>query len=163
MRIGVIAVLALLGACTTPSTPEQATFFGLEGAWRGTGTFQGMPSNVTARFAPDSDGIWTLDIEIAAARPGGEPVVFTGRARYLMEAALPVGGAWSDSMGSDYSISPRIEDGALIVDWGPEAPVRSRSEYRVQDDGDLQIDDFAPGRDGTLRRFATAELRRATP
>lgn len=159
MRIGIITSFLIIAACATPAPPPP-TFFGLEGAWRGTGTFQGMPSNVAARFEPATDGDWTLDLEVVAARPGGEPTVFTGHARYAMAAGNPASGAWFDSLGSTYSISPRIENGVLIVDWGPEAPVRGRSEYRLQDDGDLQIEDFAPNRNGDLRRFATAELNK---
>lgn len=165
MRLfGVLAMLALAACSTLSGNSGAPQFYGFEGSWRGTGTFQGLPSNVEARFAPEGESAWTLDIAIVAARDGGalEPVNFSGHARYDMSDRGPMGGHWTDSFGSDYSIAPRIDGGALIVDWGPEAQMRGRSEYRIQADGDLQIDDFVRGEDGQHRRFATAELRRTT-
>ena len=123
--------------------------------------FQGMPSMVEARVAPLMGGqVWSLDVSVTATPPNGEAVRFTGRAQYAVREGAPIAGNWIDTTGAAYAIAPRIENGVLIVNWGEDAPVRGRSEYRLQDDGDLQIDDFIPGRDGQQRRFATAELHR---
>lgn len=152
-------VCLLLAGCATTAAPRRTPFSDFEGAWRGVGTFQGLPSAVEARFAPIEGGAWSLDINVIATPPTGAPTNFTGHAQYTMADGAPTGGKWTDSQGSAYAIAPRFEDGALIVDWGEGAAVRGRSEYRLQEDGDLQIDDFAPNRSGEVRRFATAELR----
>lgn len=158
-KVSLFAVVYLaLAACVTP--PGAGHFSALAGQWQGAGTFQGMPSRVQANFARDRQGDWGLEIEILATPAKGEPIRFTGKARYQMRGREPVGGSWSDSMGSDYTISPRFVAGALIVAWGPEALARARSEYRILADGRLQIDDFAPASNGELRRFANATLQR---
>jgi hypothetical protein len=153
-------ICLLLSSCATTAL-EPTPFSDFAGPWRGTGTFQGLPSVVEARFAPlQGGGVWELDINIVATPPSGAPVNFAGHAEYTMTDGAPTGGNWTDNQGSAYALAPRFENGALVVDWGDGAAVRGRSEYRLQDDGDLQIDDFAPSRGGEMRRFATAELQR---
>ncbi len=153
-------LLCFEAACATLA--QSNGFGGLEGRWRGAGQFQGMPSTVEAQFAPLLGArAWALDIDIEARPPAGEPIRFSGRAQYVLRDGALAGGNWIDSQGATYALAPRRENGALIVDWSEGASVRGRSEYRIQPDGDLQIDDFVPGPDGAMRRFATAELRRA--
>lgn len=52
-----------------------------------------------------------------------------------------------------------LRHGALIVDWGNGSTL-GRSEYRIEADGDLRVEDFIQTPDGQWRSFALAELRR---
>jgi hypothetical protein len=161
--IAAIAVVCFLfaGATSAANAVSPTSFYGFEGTWQGTGTFQGSPSTVDAKFSPILDGHgWALDVSVTAKRADGTTVRFLGRGQYVVKTGALTGGNWIDSGGSAYAIAPSFENGVLVVDWGKAAPVRGRSEYRLTANGELVIDDFAPDASGTQRRFATATLRR---
>lgn len=150
-----IPLIFTLGCATAMAQPFS--FAALEGAWRGQGTFRGAPSEVSATFAPLFEGAaWSLDVDIRFNAGNGQPQRFQGRGGYAMRAGAPIGGSWVDNFGNAYAIAPRIEDGALIVDWGQGG----RSIYRLEADGDLHIEDSIRAADGAWRSFATAELSR---
>jgi|CXWL01.1.fsa_nt_gi hypothetical protein len=149
--LALIPMIFALGCATAVAQPFS--FASLEGQWRGQGTFRGAPSEVSATIEPLFDGAaWSLDIDIRFAAANGQAQRFQGRGGYALRAGAPVGGSWVDNFGNAYAINPRIEGDALIVDWGQGG----RSEYRIEPDGDLRIEDSIGG-----RSFAVAELRRA--
>lgn len=163
MRQVLISLFLLASAaCTTGVSASPPSFFGYEGAWRGSGTFQGMPSMVEVQVSPILEGgAWALDVTVLATPANGPLIRFIGRAQYVVRDGAPVTGNWVDSQGSAYVIAPSLENGALIVDWGEGASARGRSEYRLTEAGELRIDDFVPNAAGEQRRFATATLRRS--
>jgi hypothetical protein len=130
----------------------------LEGAWAGEGSFQGAASRVTAEFAPALEGaFWTLDVATHFDADGA-PAVFAGRAYYRFAEGAEPEGRWFDSFGSYFALTPRVEDGAFVVDWG-DAGESGRSVYRLSDDGALSIEDSVLG-GAEFTVFATATLRR---
>jgi hypothetical protein len=151
--------MAILAGClltTTAAAEPSLKRFG--GDWSGAGSFQGAPSTVNARFAPLYDGkFWTLDVEVGFADPAGKPASFNGRATYPVTATGLRTGDWIDSAGNDYAIEPTLENDVLVVLWKDGA---GKSEYRIEPDGDLRIEDFARGAGKRWRRFAHAELKR---
>jgi len=153
-----VSVFFTIGCAT--ATAQPFSFASLEGQWRGQGTFRGAPSDVSAAFAPIFDGsAYSLDIDVRFTPANGAPMRFQGRGGYALRNGAPVGGSWVDSFGNSYAIAPRLENNALIVDWG-NGTVLGRSEYRIEAEGDLRIEDFVQAEDGQWRRFALAELRR---
>ncbi|GAM99700.1 hypothetical protein U91I_03355 [alpha proteobacterium U9-1i] len=155
-----LASIALTIGCAT-AMAQPLSFSALEGQWRGQGTFRGAPSEVTATFAPMFEGAaYTLDIDVRFTPANGQPTRFQGKGGYALRNGAPVGGSWIDNFGNGYAISPRFEDNALIVDWGT-ATFHGRSEYRLEADGDLRVEDFVQGQGGQWQSFALAELRRA--
>ncbi len=153
-----VSVLLTIGCATAVAQPFS--FASLDGQWRGQGTFRGAPSEVSATFAPIFDGgAYSLDIDVRFTPVNAQPMRFQGRGGYALRNGAPVGGSWVDNFGNAYAISPRFEHGALIVDWGNGSTL-GRSEYRIEADGDLRVEDFIQTPDGQWRSFALAELRR---
>ena len=143
---------------TTAAAAAEPSLQRFGGDWSGTGSFQGAPSRVDARFAPLYDGkFWTLDVEVRFADAAGRPASFNGRATYPVTATGLGTGDWIDSAGNDYAIEPMLENDVLVVLWKDRT---GKSEYRIEPDGDLRIEDFSRGSDGQWRRFARAELKR---
>lgn len=158
--LAVLSFLAIVGCASAGAQQTASPFAPFEGAWRGEGRFQGAPSQVNAEFAPLFDGAaWGLDIDIRFTPANGAQQNFSGRAGYAMRGGALTGGAWIDSAGNGYALSPNFQGGALIVGWGSER-VNGRSEYRIEGDGDLIVTDSIETPQG-WRPFATAELRRA--
>ena len=160
MRALIVSLLLFATACASARAESTDTFQSLAGEWHGQGQFQGAPSEVSARFAPLFDGgAWSLDIDIRFSPPGRAAMRFQGRGGYVLREGVPVGGTWVDSFANAYEITPRLEGGALVVDWGEEG-VSGRSVYRALPTGGLRIEDMIQAQDGQWRTFATAELQR---
>ena len=156
-----LALLFMLSACASAHAEPAAGFAALTGSWAGRGQFQGAPSEVNARFEPLFDGgAWSLDIDVRFVPQGRPPMRFQGRAAYVLRDGAPAGGAWIDSFANAYEITPRFEAGVLVVDWG-EGQVAGRSQYSIEPDGDLLVEDFTRAADGAWRQFARAELQKA--
>jgi len=162
MRHLIALALIVLVGCASAGAQPASPFAPFQGSWRGEGRFQGAPSDVDATFAPLFGGAaWSLDVDIRFTPPNAPAAQrFRGRAGYAMRNGALTGGSWVDSGGNGYALTPRFEDGALIVGWGA-GQVNGRSEYRIETDGDLAIIDSIETPQG-WRQFATAELRRAS-
>jgi hypothetical protein len=160
MRALIFSLLLLAAGCVSARAEPTSEFQELSGAWRGQGQFQGAPSEVEARFAPLFDGAaWSLDIDIRFSPPGRAPMRFQGRGGYVLRDGALAGGAWVDSYGNAYEITPRIEADALVVDWGEDGLV-GRSTYRILANGHLRVEDMIQAQDGQWRLFATADLQK---
>jgi hypothetical protein len=157
-RLQLLVLTTILTGCATHRATDAISMF--TGTWHGVGTFQKMPSKVDARFTSDGPDNLSLTINIVATPANGKSIAFTGNGRYQRQGNQHWIGNWSDSTGAAYGIQPTFTQGALVVDWGPDAPVRGRSEYQILSSGQLQIDDYVPRAPNDLQLFATATLQR---
>lgn len=160
MRNATLALLFMLFGPAAHAEP-LALLEGLSGNWRGAGSFQGSPSQVSAAFSPLFDGAaWALDIDVRFARDGAPPQAFAGRAAYVVRDGALADGVWVDSTANAYKLTPHVEEGTLIVEWG-DANLAGQSTYRLVANDSLQIVDFVRTSSGEYRRFADAMLQRA--
>ncbi len=155
MRALIVSLVLLTAGCASARAEPTDPFQGFAGNWAGQGQFQGAPSEVNAHFAPLFDGgAWSLDIRFSV--PGRTPMRFQGRGGYVLRDGAPVGGTWVDSFANAYEITPRLEAGALVVDWG----VTGRRFYSLLANGNLRIEDMIQAPDGQWRTFSLVELQR---
>jgi hypothetical protein len=148
-----VAALLLLAAALPAAAQDVAALSSLTGSWRGPGMVRGNASEAALEIRPVLGGrLIELSYRVgsfegrAFYRPGGE-----GRWR----------GTWFDSHGASFPIEARLEGRVLTADWGATLAERSRTIYRLTEDGTLEIGDSVTLADGSRRDFASHRLRRA--
>ncbi len=152
-----ISIAASLGCAAAAAAQDSVSFADLQGAWSGSGRFQGLPSTVDATFQPALGGsFWRLTYAVEAASDDG-PVRFAGEGLYPAAMTATAEGRWFDVRGAALPTRPRFDGGALVVEW-TEGDTAGRSTYAPDDDG-LRVTD-AVIVDGEAEIFAQAELRR---
>lgn len=136
---------------------ELSPFDPLLGEWTGTGNLRGAPVNVTYSWKKMlADKFVSLDYGTTDPKTGRE--AFSGHAMYK-----PAEGTWHDSNGAIYPISWKMEDGAIISEWGIAGTIQGKSVYRVKAADEVEVVDYVKGRSGAWSEFAhyTAHRKRA--
>lgn len=133
----------------------------LHGTWSGSAKLFGQAVHTTASWESVLEGRFTR-LELAHRQSTAEgPVMFAGHS-YVTSVgkdAATTTGTWFDSSGAVRPQRLRVDDGALVVDWGDEETEVGRSTYTLREDGTLVVRDFVQ-REGGYQPFGGGELTR---
>jgi hypothetical protein len=153
-RRGALMVGLLLAIQPAMARADGGSLDWLIGKWAGTGTSFGKPSEARFEAAPALDGKF-VELRYAITKP----ILFEGRAFYRQ---TPKGwdARWFDSRGMVFPISAAVSGKMLTSDWGSPDTERGRTEYRLLDDGRLEVRDTVLGKDGQYGEFARQTFTR---
>jgi hypothetical protein len=163
-RLGTLVVLLiilfLLCASLTVTAQHNQLLTKLEGTWHGEGKSRGMPNRLQLKWE------WVLDKKFLrlslrnemSVRDGAK-LVFEGHA-YYGPAGDRYEAQWFDSRGWNFPIKAQVEGDSLISDWGSPDKEEGKSTYRLIDETTLEVVDSVKQKDGSLREFGRATLKR---
>ena len=156
MRIATMLPLILA------STSVQADVWDdLHGRWRGEGTVRGMAAAIELEFRPVLEGrAHQLGFRNRMRGEDGKEWLFQSEATYLCAPDATCRGHWYDSRGAILPLTTRIDEGALLVEWGEAATEQGRTRYAPQPDGSLVITDEMLDKSGAWKVFGTTTARR---
>jgi mannose-6-phosphate isomerase-like protein (cupin superfamily) len=121
------------------------------GLWQGAGKFNGKDVDIELSLKEQLGGKFNeLNINIKT----GPGTTFLGRAMYGSDDRA----SWSDSNGNAYPVVGRWDGGKFIAEWGD--PVRGRSTYWVDTEGQLEVVDEVKRADGSYFGFGKYKLKR---
>ena len=165
MRICARFAAALLAALALPATadgPAATAFLGrLAGAWQGAGEVRQMAADMRMHWEPVLDGQFhRLSMENRMTGRNGESWHFKAQAYYRVGKDGTIAGNWFDSRGISLPLAGRVEDDAMVIDWGTPDIERGRTTYRLTADA-LVVTDEAYGKDGGLAVFGRTRLTRS--
>jgi len=155
-----VAAGALLAASASAQQPAQrpATLDWLHGAWAGSGTVQGAPSEATLDVGPALGGRF-VELRYGFTTRGERSFRFEGRGFYRADGS-GWQGQWFDSTGATRPLAGTVSGTVLTTEWGDEATERGRTTYRLEGANALQVTDEVLRRDGQWHVFATHDLTR---
>ncbi|NCN86127.1 MAG: hypothetical protein GW808_08765 [Sphingomonadales bacterium] len=151
-------------AATLPAFPahanDQQNIFDLvEGAWTASGNSFGPDVKSEMIWSKTLDGqFYKIDYRIIIMDPATDKT-FTGIGHYLDTDSNATVGYWADNSGDLHPLSVTIEQAAIISIWGVAGGKLGRTEYRLMDDGQIQVTDWLLTKEG-WREFNRASFVR---
>ncbi|WP_417619778.1 hypothetical protein [Parasphingorhabdus sp.] len=154
-----VAVTPLTIAPFAAHANDQQNIFDLvTGSWTASGN----------SFGPDvkSEMIWskTLDgqfykIDYRIIIDAASDKTFTGIGHYRATESNTTVGYWADNSGDLHPLSVTIGKDAIVSIWGVAGGKQGRTEYRLLNEGRVQVTDWLLTRDG-WRQFNHASFAR---
>jgi hypothetical protein len=158
-----LAALGLVLAAATAGGDSRASSALLErlhGEWHGTGEVRRMAADMRMHWEPVLDGQFhRLSMQNRMTGTDGRDWNFEATGYYRLGEDGAIAGTWFDSRGITLPLAGRVEDDALIIDWGTAEIERGRSTYRLAGDA-LEVTDEVYGKDGNLAVFGRTRLTR---
>lgn len=131
----------------------------LHGEWTGEAKLMANPVHTTLRWTSVLSGKFTrLELEHRAGGAEGA-VIFAGHSYVANTPGPKTSGTWFDSSGTVRPQAVRVDDGALIVDWGTAETEEGRSVYKLVEGDNLQVEDWVK-RGEEFHPFAGGNLTR---
>ena len=131
----------------------------LHGEWTGEAKLMANPVHTTLRWTSVLSGKFTrLELEHRAGGAEGA-VIFAGHSYVANKPGPETSGTWFDSSGTVRPQAVRVDDGALIVDWGTAETEEGRSVYKLVEGDKLQVEDWVK-RGEEFHPFAGGNLTR---
>jgi len=116
------------------------------GEWDAKGEIFATPARFTMVWDHALDGSMArLDYEIKMNPGTDRTSSFIGIAYYGLRDRAGFDAFWADNSGRVRPITTRIEDGALVSDWGGYGDEKGRTRYLMQEDGSMKVTDWGSG------------------
>lgn len=134
----------------------------LQGNWEGDGTALGGAARLYIKWE------WVLDnkflrlhlkSEMTAAN--GAKRVFEGQAYYRSAGVDKYVAHWFDSRGVAFPIKAQLDGNTLVAWWGSAETEQGKSTYQLIDETTMEVVDSVKQKDGTIREFGRAKLKRS--
>ncbi|MEQ1550172.1 hypothetical protein [Sphingorhabdus sp.] len=155
-----LAIPATAHAQTTPAeSAAPATLDWMVGEWSGKGKLFGRNSEVELTVRPVAAGAaYSLDYRIYVAADGDATELrFAAHGFFQRGKGRKWHGRWVDNFGNLHDISGTLDAQAMTTVWGSPSTEIGRSSYSIVG-GQLQIVDWALGKEGSFNEFARSKL-----